>query len=180
MAYNTRRAVTGQPAVTMKFEHAEFDKFINRFIADLSAEKKIKALLKIGLDVTKLLIKKTPVDTGRARAGWYFAAAKLSTFLGVTNRFPAGSSGSIRTHLRGLRKSIEIINSVKYIMPLEYGWSGQAPYGMVRITMQIIRRQLAPVILGELQGIWKAAGVGKWTHWRAAKRGPAFRSKRKM
>ncbi len=32
-----------------------------------------------------------------------------------------------------------MINNVDYIIFLEYGWSAQAPFGMVRISMRKIR-----------------------------------------
>jgi len=180
---NVRRGITGQPQITMELEHKEFDKFLDKFMRKLTGEKQILALYKIGLDVTRLLIQKTPVDTGRARAGWYFAANRLAAVLGGGSGYRAGSDeekagmaqGAIKMNMRGLRKSIEIINAVKYIMMLEYGWSTQAPYGMVRITLQIIRRQMPDIILNELSALWNKAGVGKWSHWRASVSGPSFR-----
>jgi hypothetical protein len=34
---------------------------------------------------------------------------------------------------------IDLINGVKYIVYLEYGYSKQAPYGMVRVSMRQMR-----------------------------------------
>ena len=55
---------------------------------------------------------RTPVDTGAARAGW---------------------SIGWRGH-EGNRHAV-ISNSVPYIVYLEFGWSKQAPKGMVRISL---------------------------------------------
>jgi hypothetical protein len=67
----------------------------------------------------------TPVDTGRARANWFVSegAPRLETTESTT---PAQ-----RPKLEG-RTVIYITNSLPYIVPLEYGHSGQAPHGMVR------------------------------------------------
>lgn len=56
---------------------------------------------------------RTPVDTGHARSGWQIE--NLST------------SPNDR-HFR-------ITNSVPYVAYLEYGWSRQAPAGMVRVSL---------------------------------------------
>lgn len=55
---------------------------------------------------------RTPIKTGRARAGW--------------ERFPPDLSEIGTTQW--------IYNDVPYIVPLEYGHSKQAPAGMARIT----------------------------------------------
>lgn len=57
------------------------------------------------------VVNRTPVDTGHARSGWAFE---------VVSEEPL--------HLR-------IVNRVPYIVYLEYGWSKQAPAGMLRVGM---------------------------------------------
>ena len=56
------------------------------------------------------IVRRTPVDTGAARDAWRITAK------GSTN--------------------YEITNPKPYISRLEKGWSGQAPSGMVRITLE--------------------------------------------
>lgn len=41
-------------------------------------------------------------------------------------------------------KYVEIINGVDYIIFLEYGYSGQAPHGMVRVSMRELRKGKLP------------------------------------
>lgn len=57
--------------------------------------------------------KRTPVDTGHARSGWKLEQVEAT-----------------ETSLR-----FRIVNSVGYVIYLEFGWSDQAPAGMVRVTL---------------------------------------------
>ena len=63
---------------------------------------------------------RTPVDAGNARSGW-----QLVTVV-----------DSVR------EKHLRIINIVPYVAYLEYGWSKQAPAGMVRITLLELERRM--------------------------------------
>ena len=60
------------------------------------------------------IMNKTPVDTGRARAGWRVA-----------------KTGKLK---------FTVFNTVHYIIYLEFGHSKQAPRGMVAITIQELKR----------------------------------------
>jgi hypothetical protein len=46
------------------------------------------------------------------------------------------SEGSFREDLDGANQFIEVTNGVPYIKRLEYGYSTQAPAGMVRVSMR--------------------------------------------
>jgi hypothetical protein len=71
-------------------------------------------------------------------------------------------------------KTITVINSVQYALALEYGWSTQAPYGMVRATLGMVAAQLPQAMLDQLKAMWTNNGVPDWSHWRASKKGPRF------
>lgn len=73
---------------------------------DVRAEKIIQLAAEQLKDVIQT---DTPVLTGRARAGW-----KIEWVRGV----------------------LRVFNSVPYIRRLEYGWSKQAPAGMVRVNLK--------------------------------------------
>lgn len=104
---------------------------------------------KIAFDLGARIIMRTPVDSGRARANWMFAVGKPNT--GTTDKLDTktpvndagiGDSVSKNLLLQGLagfdpmkQKSIFITNSLPYIKRLEFGWSKQAPAGMVRLTV---------------------------------------------
>jgi len=93
--------------------------------------------------LNELVVKRTPVDTGRARGGWVASVGNPSSSKGSqdtsgsatiskANRKAAGSVGNI----------YYLANNVEYIMLLEYGRSGQAPQGMARISAQEIKQNM--------------------------------------
>lgn len=69
------------------------------------------------VETYKRIKRRTPIDTGRARAGWLLDDASVYHYRGAT------------------RVRIKITNAVPYVRYLEYGWSKQAPAGMVRISL---------------------------------------------
>lgn len=66
------------------------------------------------------LIRRTPIDTGRARNGWKHGKIDFTY--------------------------IEVYNEVPYVVYLEEGSSKQAPNGMLRITMEEIPQILQEAI----------------------------------
>lgn len=89
---------------------------------------------KVALDAFGRVINRTPVDTGRARGSWGVA-------IGAPVPGPHDAPG--QTALAQARRmtdalqagqSIFMASNLPYILPLERGWSGQAPQGMVAIT----------------------------------------------
>jgi hypothetical protein len=81
---------------------------VSRWVERAKAQPEL-VLRKVALDVQRRVMERTPVDTGRARAGWGLSMTGTHTAV--------------------------IHNSVEYIIPLEYGHSKQAPAGMVRPTI---------------------------------------------
>ena len=90
------------------------------------------------------LVQRTPVDTGRARAGWHIEG-KLNERAPDKKEFPKTKNEPYQTlphlsikeqeaiskeiaKLKDLSKSdvIYIMNNVEYIIPLEAGWSQQS------------------------------------------------------
>ncbi len=93
----------------------------------------------IALQAYAAILRKTPVDTGRARGNWFVSAArpKVDTFT-VENTTPVSSQPALAASALADYKAgdpIFITNSLPYIRRLEYGWSDQAPHGMVRPTI---------------------------------------------
>lgn len=94
---------------------------------------------KIGIDTLAAVVKRTPVDTGRARANWNTSIG--SPDLGVSdNKDKSGELAKARGRAvigtATAAAPIYLMNSLPYIRRLEYeGWSKQAPAGMVRITV---------------------------------------------
>ena len=87
-----------------------------------------------------------PVDTGRARASWNLAEGSID--MSVHPPVPKGTTVPPKqvsgAGISG-RSVIYVTNSLPYIVPLEYGHSQQAPFGMVR---KAIAEVMASVSLG--------------------------------
>lgn len=99
----------------------------------------------VALDLFTQIIQRTPVDTGRARSNWQTtintpASGNLSSFdrngsnaLSQAARIAATADGD---------DTIWLVNNLPYIIRLEYGYSDQAPQGMLRLSVQQFRAAL--------------------------------------
>ena len=85
------------------------------------------------------VILKSPVDTGRFRGNWMFAAGAVPRQT-VETLDPTGQTTLSRLIAQigttGAGGVTYLANSLPYAVRLENGWSKQAPAGMVRITVQ--------------------------------------------
>ena len=96
------------------------------------------------------LIKQTPVDTGRARAGWSIGTepSEWTPPPGVWEEFLANGyiDAAVAKGLTNKKLSesevVYICNNVKYILALEAGWSKQAPQGFIGKFLQRLNMQL--------------------------------------
>ena len=94
---------------------------------------------KVTLDMFRRVVIKSPVDTGRFKGNWQSAIGSIP--LGtLTNLDKTGGGTLARVSQVALKSKagdiIYLINNLPYARPLEYGWSKQAPGGMVRLTIQ--------------------------------------------
>lgn len=90
----------------------------------------------LALETLSRVIKRTPVDTGAARANWNVALDRpdRSNDPDSTNAAEAVQKGQAVIMRTGVGDRIFITNSLPYIGELEDGNSKQAPQGMVKIT----------------------------------------------
>jgi len=115
-----------------------FDSDIKRF-SDKVKVSIDKAVRTVAFDAFGMVVKKTPVDTGRARGNWNISVGSIDYSVNenaTTKKSPDIKKGD------GL-KPIFITNSLEYIEDLENGTSQQAPNGMVAITVNEIRGRLS-------------------------------------
>jgi hypothetical protein len=110
---------------------------ISRFCKGAKADVKL-AIQKITMEAFKRVVLRTPVDTGRARANWSVSEGSPVTY-SVSENDKSGTA-TLRKASDGVEAwectgSIFLANNLAYIAPLEFGHSGQAPNGMVRITV---------------------------------------------
>jgi hypothetical protein len=122
------------------------DRFRQRFAKriDKTQGKLDIFVRRLVLDIDKRLVMKTPVDTGRAKANWNVSSGSINT----GTRMAVSSSGRgqydnynqaeiVSIKVNG--QKIYLTNSLPYIRRLEYGYSKQAPAGMVRTTLAEIQ-----------------------------------------
>ena len=117
-----------------------FDSDLNRFIKRTGLETDI-VIRKIVLDAHKMVTRKTPVKTGRAKGNWNVSVSFIDRSVNESATSTPRGSPAIAPHLRkgdGLKVNY-IVNSLPYIRRLEYGHSKKAPNGMVRVTVNELR-----------------------------------------
>ncbi len=107
--------------------------------ADKTEERMNLAVRKIALELFSRVILKTPADTGRARANWQVAIGSVPAgTLELEDKPGTATISAADAAASGLRAGdvIYLANNLPYIQRLEDGYSGQAPAGMVGLTVQ--------------------------------------------
>ncbi|NNC01893.1 HK97 gp10 family phage protein [Corallococcus exiguus] len=116
---------------------ARFSKQVQAFVKATEARAN-EVVRKTALGVLANVVTASPVDTGRFRGNWQ---------VGIGDR-PAGTvdaedkDGSAVVSREGAKlegvavgETVFITNNLPYARRLEFGWSQQAPKGMVRVTL---------------------------------------------
>ena len=86
------------------------------------------------------LIQTTPVDTGRAKANWFYDIDAPDA-KEVEADYDNEGEALQRSQSYTLDKNIFISNNLPYIRRLDEGYSDQAPSGMVQGSLQVAKRQ---------------------------------------
>lgn len=84
------------------------------------------------------VIKASPVDTGRFRMNWQTAGAVApGGIIDGTDKGWAGAIGNAASYIFAASdwNEFSLANNLPYAQRLEYGWSNQAPTGMVRVNI---------------------------------------------
>ena len=99
-------------------------------------------------DLTRLIIKASPVDTGRFRGNWQ--ASFGSPKGGKLQRKDKSKDGANTADLADkvianieMGQTFYLTNNLPYARRLEYGYSKQAPSGMLRINLMAVQSMLA-------------------------------------
>ena len=106
----------------------------------------------VSLKLFSAIIKASPVDTGRFRGNWQTTGVTPATGLiaGVdpTGNKAVNSAATFITNAPGW-DTFTLTNNLPYAERLEYGWSKQAPVGMVRVNIarfqQLINEEAAKI-----------------------------------
>ena len=97
-------------------------------------------------ELFSLIVLRTPVDTGRARANWTVGLGAPNTTFNQA-WFDKSGEDTISRARSVIRRMAQgetayIGNQTPYVIYLEYGHSGQAPAGMVRISVADMRGRI--------------------------------------
>lgn len=97
----------------------------------------IAVVRKATLDILSSVVDMSPVDTGRFKNNWNMAygAPDLSVTINTDPNGGEVKSRALAASARYNGQDVYITNNLPYAIPLEYGHSGQAPNGMVRVTV---------------------------------------------
>jgi len=102
----------------------------------------------VSIKLFNAIIMDTPVDTGEARGGWN-ASMEMPDLRETGRLDPTGSQAmaDVNVTIKADRSKVAYLsNSVEHIVPLEYGWSKQAPEGMVRMNVVRFQSMMAEAI----------------------------------
>jgi len=88
------------------------------------------------------IIKKTPVDTGRARGNWFASIGDMSSATSETRSENDAIISATMTAQKAGGAVFTLTNNLHYILGLEYGRSKQSPAGIVRLTVEEINNDL--------------------------------------
>ena len=119
----------------MSFE-MDISRFVNR-VKDGSN----RTLRKIGVAGYQIVTNLTPVDTGRAKGNWYPGLNLIDRTATENVGFDATRADAEFSNVKP-GDTMNISNSLPYIVQLENGSSMQAPQGMVRRTMLLLKRKI--------------------------------------
>ena len=97
-----------------------------------------KVMRQVSIKLFSAIIKASPVDTGRFRMNWMASGGNPA--LGVTDATDKSGNIAIGNATGFVLKAADwreftLTNNLPYAQRLEYGWSRQAPQGMVRTNV---------------------------------------------
>ena len=108
---------------------------------DRTLDQGIRATL---FEVSVAIIKETPADLGTARGNWQASIGRGATGVVSVDSVRSGEAKAIADVDQTVRVAVGdlyyLTNNLPYIERLEFGYSKQAPSGMVRKNMQNFNR----------------------------------------
>ncbi len=121
-----------------------FSKDVEKITLNLSgyAENMVRATL---FSLSYRIIKESPVDTGRFRGNWQASVSTPKvTQLKRKDRTGTTTINSVNNVLEkfSMGQTFYLTNNLTYARRLEYGYSKQAPSGMLRINVMRVQSEL--------------------------------------
>ena len=116
--------------------------------AEKTGQKLDRAIVSACYQISEAIVMGTPVDTGRARGNWIPTVNNPSgVTLDVTDKggtMALSKIGAVTLTAPG--NIYYLVNNLPYINRLEYGWSKQAPIGMVRVNVENFQAALRKAV----------------------------------
>jgi hypothetical protein len=97
-------------------------------------------------DLFSSAVRMSPVDTGRFRANWNVSYGTPDASESASTNAGRGVSEAAKALTLPVGGVVYLTNGLPYARRLEYGWSKQAPYGMIRYSVLQYRRFLLQAI----------------------------------
>jgi len=107
-----------------------------------------KVVKRVAFDLFGRIVKRTPVDTGRARASWTIALNHADRTVQPPGRYNAPKIGFLDVKPGD---SVVISNNLPYITALEDGHSRKAPLGMVKLSIEEVKQKMATLMAAGVQ-----------------------------
>ena len=90
---------------------------------------------KATFELFRAVVLRSPVDTGRFRANWNASYGAADYATSASTDRGRGVQQAIRALTMPVGGIVYLSNGLPYASRLEYGWSKQAPNGMVRLSV---------------------------------------------
>jgi hypothetical protein len=110
---------------------------ISEFVKTVKAREDL-VVRKLGLDILSSVVRMSPVLSGRLRGNWQVGLnAPVTGQLARLDKSGEVTISAGRSVLNGAKAGgiVFLSNNVPYAQRIEFGWSKQAPAGIVRITV---------------------------------------------
>jgi hypothetical protein len=95
---------------------------------------------KVTLDLFTAVVQKSPVDTGRFKGNWNVSTTTPNVSVSATVNGARGLTEAQKALGIPAGGIAYLSNGLPYARRLEYGYSGQAPAGMVRLSVREFRQ----------------------------------------
>ena len=111
-----------------------------------AGDKADMVVRRTALELQSMMIERAPVDTGRFKSNFVAGIGTVNTDISAAPGSDA--TGRTATTLQGWKpgQTIFLTNSMIYARRLEFGWSKQAPAGMVRLAVANYSQALAKAV----------------------------------
>ena len=107
------------------------------------AEEMVRGTL---FNLSALIIKESPVDTGRFRGNWQASInSPQKSKMQRLDKSGASAIGDMSSVVMSMKmgQTFYLTNNLPYARRLEYGYSKQAPSGFLRINVMRVQSELA-------------------------------------